>query len=203
MGKFTHPSAAPDNHLLTVYTPGPANHQNGLKKPAVDGGLYLIKDGRPIDEPAQMRLIKNDPKYNEQFPRAVVPYQRIYGVKQPAVIKPLANDGSLSPHLPEGTPFGLVGTSSIYKRESYPEGGVPKGSVTATFVGERDRDGYRGLDPFNTSQNGASLNWFNQGSDAGVYSNDDIHAVRILAMEPTTVTAPRTVACFTATLWNG
>ena len=33
---------------------------------------------------AQMRLIKNDPKYNEQWPRALVPYQRIYGVAEPA-----------------------------------------------------------------------------------------------------------------------
>lgn len=186
VGKFTHPSAAPDNHLLTIYTPGPANHQNGLKKPSVDGGIYLIKDGQPIDAPAQMRLIKNDPKFNEHYPRAVVPYERIHGVKQPVVIKPLANDGKLSPHLPAGTPFGLVGTSSIYKRESYPEGAVPDDSVTATFAGDRDRDGFRGLDPLNTSQNGASLNWFNQGSDAGVYSNDDIHAIRVLAMEPTT-----------------
>ncbi|MCO6459474.1 MAG: hypothetical protein J5I93_29530 [Pirellulaceae bacterium] len=186
VGKFTHPSAAPDNHLLTVYTPGPANHQNGLKKPAVDGGIYLIKDGQPIDEPAQMRLIKNDPRYNEQFPRAVVPYQRIYGASQPDVIPPLANDGSRSPHLPEGTPFGLIGTSSLYKRESYPEGAVPAGSVTATFAGQRDPTGYRGLDPFNTSENGASLNWFNQGSDAGRYENEQIHAIRILAMEPTT-----------------
>ena len=188
VGKFTHPSAAPDNHLLTVYTPGPANHQNGLLKPAIDAGLYLIKNGDPIDEPAQMRLVKNDPNYNEQFPRAVVPYERIYGVKQPAVLEPLANDGRFSPHLPEGTPLGLVGSSSLYKRESYPEGAVPEGSVTATFAGDaRQRpDGYRGLDPFNTSENGASLNWFNQGADAGVYSNDEIHAVRVLAMEPTT-----------------
>jgi hypothetical protein len=186
VGKFTHPSAAPDNHLLTVYTPGPANHQNGLKKPSVDGGLYLIKSGQPIDRPDQMRLIKNDPQYNEQWPRAVVPYQRIYGIKEPANIVPLANDGSLSPHLPAGTPFGMVGTSSMYKRESYPEGAVPEGAVTATFVGKDDRDGYRGLGPFNTSQNGASLNWFNQGADAGRYDNLDIHAIRILAMEPTT-----------------
>jgi hypothetical protein len=133
-----------------------------------------------------MRLIKIDPEYNCHFPRAVVPYKRIYGIEQPRVIEPLANDGSLSPDLPEGTPFGLVGTSSLYKRESYPEGGVPEGSVTATFVGQRDRDGFRGLDPLNTSENGASLNWFNQGSDAGLYSNEDIHAIRILAMEPTT-----------------
>lgn len=186
VGKFTHPSAAPDNHLLTVYTPGPANHQNGLKKPAVDGGLYLIKSGSPIDTPDQMRLIKNDPKYNEQWPRAVVPYQRIYGIPEPATIKTLPNDGSLSPHLPAGTPFGLVGTSSFYKRESYPEGAIAENTVTASFVGDRDSNGYKRLDPFNTSQNGASLNWFNQGSDAGRYSNEDIHAVRILAMEPTT-----------------
>lgn len=186
VGKFTHPSAAPDNHLLTVYTLGPANHQNGLKKPAVDGGLYLIRSGSPIDTPDQMRLIKNDPKYNEQWPRAVVPYERIYGIPEPATIKPLANDGSLSAHLPAGTPYGLVGTSSFYKRESYPEGAVAANSVTASFVGGRDSNGYQRLDPFNTSQNGASLNWFNQGSDAGRYENEDIHAVRVLAMEPTT-----------------
>lgn len=186
VGKFTHPSAAPDNHLLTVYTPGPANHQNGLKKPAVDGGLYLIKDGTPFDTPDQMRLIKNDPLWNEQWPRAVVPYERIYGIPEPVIRAPLTNDGSLSPHLPAGTPFGLVGTSSFYKRESYPEGAVPEGSVTAAFAGGRDANGYQRLDPFNTSQNGASLNWSNQGSDAGRYSNEDIHAVRIVAMEPTT-----------------
>jgi hypothetical protein len=186
VGKFTHPSAAPDNHLLTVYTPGPANHQNGLKKPDVDGGLYLIKDGAPIDEPAQMRLIKNDPRYNEQWPRALVSYERIYGIKEPNAIPPLSNDGSASRHLPEGTPFGLVGTSSLYKRESYPGGAVPSDGVPARFPGGRDHRGYRGLDPFNTSENGASLNWFNQGADAGLYDNDQIHAIRILAMEPTT-----------------
>lgn len=186
VGKFTHPSGAPDNHLLTVYTPGPANHQNGLQKPAVDGGLYLIKSGQPIDKPDQMRLIKNDPNYNEQWPRAVVAYKRVYGIDEPATRKPLANDGSLSRHLPAGTPFGLIGTSSFYKRESYPEGAVAEGSVTATFTGGRDGNGYERLDPFNTSQNGASLNWFNQGSDAGRYDNADVHAVRIIAMEPTT-----------------
>jgi hypothetical protein len=186
VGKFTHPSAAPDNHLLTVYTAGSANHQNGLKKPSIDGGLYLIKDGQPIDAPAKMRLIKNDPKYNEQWPRAVVSYERIYGIKEPATITTLANDGTKSAALPEGTPFGLVGTSSMYKRESYPEGAVAENSITATFAGSRDRNGFRGLDPFNTSENGASLNWFNQGSEAGLYENDEIHAIRILAMEPTT-----------------
>jgi hypothetical protein len=185
VGKFTHPSGAPDNHLLTTYSPGPANHQYS-HPPEIDGGLYLIKEGKAIDEPAQMRLIKNDPNYNEQWPRALVPYERIYGIKEPRTIAPLKNDGKLSPHLPAGTPFGLVGSSSLYKRESYPNGVVADGKVTAGWAGKtRSRDGYDGLDPFNTSENGASLNWVNQGGDAGLYANSDIHAIRILVMEPT------------------
>ena len=186
VGKVTHPSGAPDNHLLTVWSPGPVNHQNGLKTPTPDAGIYLIKSGRPVDEPGQMLLVKNDPKVNEQWPRAVVPYRRIYGVDEPRRLPALRNDGSISRHLPEGTPFGLVGTSSFYKRESYPNGVVPVGSVTASFAGGRDHNGYRDLDPFNTSENGKFVNWMNQGADAGRYDNADIHAVRILAMEPTT-----------------
>src|SRR5262249_44975260 len=152
-----------------------------------DSGIYLRTAGKPIDEPGQMLLIKNDPNYNEQWPRAVVPYKRIYGIDEPTPLAALPNNGKLSPHLPEGTPFGLVGTSSLYKRESYPQGVVPKGSVTATWPGGSDHTGgFQGLDPFNTSENGASMNWVNQGSAAGLCPNDDIHAIRILAMEPTT-----------------
>lgn len=188
VGKFTHPSAAPDNHLLTVWSAGPVNLQNGLRPPAVDSGIYLIKNGRPIHEPAAMRLIKNDPRYNEQWPRALVPYRRIYGIAEPRHLPVLANDGNLSHHLPAGTPFALIGSSSMYKRESYPNGSVRPDQVTSGWSGKDDsaESYYRGLDPFNTTQNAASLNWFNQGADAGVYGNGEIHAVRILAMEPTT-----------------
>jgi hypothetical protein len=183
VGKFTHPSAAPDNHMLTCYSPGPVNHQYTFL-PQLDGGIYLIKNGEVVESPSQMRLIKNDPNYNECWPRAVVPYKRIYGVDEPNRLPRLANDGKLSKHLPEGTPFGLVGTSSFYKRESYPNGAVPKGGVTATFAGKNDP--WKGLDAFTSHGNGMPLNWHNQGADAGLYTNDDIHAVRILAMEPTT-----------------
>lgn len=183
VGKFTHPAGAPDNHLLTVYSPGPVNHQYTFL-PQLDGGIYLIKNGDVVHEPAQMRLIKNDPKYNECWPRAVVPYRRIYGVDEPALLPALANDGSLSQNLPAGTPFGLVGTSSFYKRETYPNGKVSEGSVTATYAGGKDP--WKGLDAFTSHGNGTPLNWHNQGADAGLYSNEQIHAVRILAMEPTT-----------------
>jgi hypothetical protein len=182
VGKVTHPSGAPDNHLLTAWSPGSVNSHTRYK-PAFDSGIYLIKNGKPVDEPGQMLLIKNDPNYHEQWPRALVPYKRIYGVDEPKRLASLANDGKQSPHLPEGTPFGLVGTSSLYKRESYPYGVVPKGSVTATFAGEKDPTGYRGHD--------SSHNWSVQGSDAGLYRNEDIHAVRVLLLEPTSETQPK------------
>ena len=183
VGKFTHPSGAPDNHLLAVYSPGPANHQY-KHLPQIDGGLYLLKGGAAIDEPAKLRLIKNDPNFNEGWPRAVVPYARIYGVKEPKRLAPLANDGALSKHLPASTPFGLIGSSSLYKRESYPNGIVPPGQVTATYAGGNDP--WRGLDAFTSHGNGMPLNLHNQGGDIGLYENSDIHALRILVMEPTT-----------------
>lgn len=185
VGKVTHPSAAPDNHLLTVWSPGPVNGGYTVHVPAVDGGLYLLKEGKVANEPGDLLLIKNDPKYNEQWPRALVPYKRVHGVNEPKKLAPLANDGALSKHLPAGTPFGLVGTSSFYKRESYPNGVVKPGSVTATYAGG-DPSGYEDLDWFNPARDGDSLNWFNQGADAGRYTNADIHAVRVLAMEPAT-----------------
>jgi hypothetical protein len=183
VGKVTHPSSAPDNHVLTAWSAGSVNSHTRYK-PAFDSGIYLIKSGQPVDEPGQMLLIKNDPNYHEQWPRALVPYKRIYGVDEPARLAPLANDGKASPHLPAGTPFGLVGTSSLYKRESYPYGVVPEGKVTATYAGEKDPTGHRGFD--------SSHGWSVQGSDAGLYDNSEIHAIRILALEPTSETGKRT-----------
>jgi hypothetical protein len=183
VGKFTHPSGAPENHLLVCYSPGPVNHQYKFL-PQLDGGIYLLKNGEVINEPAQLRLIKNSPQYNECWPRAVVSYKQIYRVDEPASLPRVTNDGHKSPHLPEGTPFGLVGSSSLYKRESYPNGEVTEGSVAASWTGKNDP--WRGLDAFTSHGNGMPLNWHNQGADAGLYDNSEIHAVRVLAMEATT-----------------
>src|SRR5207253_696171 len=101
---------------------------------------------------------------------------RIYGVAEPKQLPALANDGKLSQHLPEGTPFGLVGSSSLYKRESFPLGVVTQGSVTATGSP---------YGVFPTSEH--RTNWDGQGADAGLYSNSDIHAIRIVALEPSSL----------------
>jgi hypothetical protein len=201
LGKVTHPSGAPDNHLLTVWSPGPVHGvapggPHYFKKPAIDSGIYLIKDGKPIADPGRMVLIKNDPRYNEQWPRALVPYRRIYGVDEPGHLPWLHNDGQLSKRLPAGSPYGLVGSSSLYKRESYPNGGVPPGKVTATYAGGEDP--YQGLGPLGWA--GFAGNWFIQGADAGKYDNRDIHAIRILITEPTT--DPRHTGQGTRRWWN-
>jgi hypothetical protein len=172
VGKFTHPSGAPDNDLLVVWTPGPANDLNRpTPLPYYDAGLYLLPGGDVVNSPDELVLLKNDPAYNEAWPRAVVPYSAVHGVTEPDEIPWLPNDGSLHAELPAGTPYGLIGTSSFYKRDSFPG------------MGEASFDG---LDPFNTSENGASSNWTAQGSDAGIYTNADIWAVRIVALEPNT-----------------
>jgi hypothetical protein len=172
VGKFTHPSAAPENDLLVVWTPGPANDLNRpTTMPFYDAGLYVIDNSDPVWHPNELILIKNDPAYNEAWPRAVVPWSAIHGQAQPTKIARLSNDGTLHPQLQQGTPYGLVGSSSLYKRD--------------TFPGKGDSS-FDGLDPFNTSENGSSSNWDFQGADAGKYNNSDIWALRVLAMEPIT-----------------
>lgn len=181
VGKVTHPSAAPGNHLLLVYAAGAVITKGS--HPAIDSGNYLLTSGQPIDEPGKLRLIKNDPKYNEQWPRALVPYRDIYGMNEPATPTLVKNDGTASPHLKEGTPFGLIGSASLYKRETHPGGKVHDEQVAATFAG-RD-DPFDGLSPFLASI-GRGQPWKLQGAEAGSYSNSDIHAVRILLLEPGT-----------------
>lgn len=173
VGKFTHPSAAPRNDLLVVWTPGPANDLNRPTPiPYYDAGIYIAAGGNTINSPADLVLVKNDPLYNEAWPRALVPYAAVHGIGEPVQLPWLPNDGQAHAQLPAGTPHGLVGASSFYKRESFP-GHIASWANT-----------YNGLDVFNTSENDHSSNWFTQGADAGRYSNADIWAVRVLAMEP-------------------
>ncbi|MGE3803436.1 MAG: hypothetical protein AB7K24_02050 [Gemmataceae bacterium] len=169
VGRLTHPCGAPDNHVLAVWSP---NHDcsrdgktGGVRRVGNDTGIYLIKAGAPAYDPGEMRLIKNDPNYHEQWPRPLVPYKRTYGIDEPRRL-----ETSKTKSLPAGTPFGLVGTSSLYKRESANLGQVPEGGVTAVSRAVRNGPGA----------------WQDQGSDAGVYSNSDIHAIRIVLQEPNT-----------------
>lgn len=166
-GKGTQPSGAPGGDLLVVWTPGPANNlTRPTNLPYYDAGIYLMRGGSATSR-NDLLTIKNDPAYNEQWPRALVPYRAIYGVDEPHQFSWLPNAGS--PNLPAGTPFGIIGTSSLYKRESYP-------GVTTT-----PWSGLGSMIP----QNDSTSNWVRQGADAGRFSNSEIWGIRILTLEPT------------------
>ncbi len=77
--------------------------------------------------------------------------------------------------LPAGTPYGLVGTSSFYKRESFPGCGRRRGPTPST-----------GSTPSTPPRTARAATGVTQGADAGRYANGDIWAVRLLAMEPNT-----------------
>ena len=177
-GKVTHPSGAPNNDLLLVWSSGPVNLlARPVNTPEPDAGLYVARGARPVERPSELVLVKNDPRYNELWPRAVVPYRAIYGVDEPSAFPFLPNDGTAHPSLPAGSPYGIIGTSSFYKRESF-----PASAHSANYTAMH----YDGLEPFNAQVDNINSNWTIQGSDAGKYSNAEIAAVRILLMEPQT-----------------
>lgn len=178
-GNVTHPAAAPENRLLTSWAP--PHDQQDQRWPVYDAGIYLAPTDRPLGDPGEMVEIKNDPDYQELWPRALVPYRRIYGVSTPARVERRDEDAS-SPHLPQGTPFGLVGSASLTKRESFPNGVVPDGEVTARSQHADDRK--RLWRELSVSRFGFPGNWGEQGAEAGLYRNSDIWGVRILITEP-------------------
>src|SRR4029450_6036961 len=159
---------------LLSYSSRPATLlERPVNLPAPDAGIYIARNGGPVDRPGDLVLVKNDPRYNEIWPRAVVPYRAILGVDQPQVLPFLPNDGRGNPSLPAGTPYGIIGTSSFYKRESAPGWTTPGVN-------------YDGMEPFNASGEDMNPGWGVQGSDAGKYTNDDISAVRMVMLEPQT-----------------
>jgi hypothetical protein len=58
-GKVTHPSGAPHNNVLLVWTPGPAyDLRRPENTPTYDGGIYVIEGGQPVDDHRALMLIK-------------------------------------------------------------------------------------------------------------------------------------------------
>lgn len=173
IGKVTHPSAAPDGSLLLVYTPGPANHRGGGPNttPYYDAGLYVAPPALATGGflPMQLTRILNNPAYNEQWPRAVAPFSAVFpGQSQPPAWPEYRNLGEPEHGLTANTPYGLVGSSSLIHRDTAPRPGA---------AGDPDHHSYPGDYVFN---------WFTAGADAGVYTDNDIYAVRIIALMPST-----------------
>ena len=182
VGKLTHPCGARTTTCSPSGRPARCRRPTAAPIPyddPLDAG-HLPHQGRQAGRwsRAQMLLIKNDPKYNEQWPRPLVPYKRIYGVDEPEQLAAAAQRRQAVEAPAEGhavRPGRHV--EPVQARERSRAAWCPKGSVTA--VG----------DPYAAFSHSMSspYNWGGQGADAGLYENSDIHAIRILAMEPATL----------------
>lgn len=176
-GKYAMPSAAPNGDMLVAYSTGSVNHfgavcgKNNLCEP-LKSGIYLIKKATTdlVNKPEQLIKIKDDPSYNEIWPRAVLPFQAIYQQQKPKEYPEHSNESPEDPRLIRGEAAALVGSSSMYNREE-----LDGGDIFQSKSGQRERhDG----------------NWLIQGAEAGVFTNSDIYAVRLVTTPAKPYTQP-------------
>lgn len=102
-GMVSHPAAAPDNGLLLAWTGDQGDKEIGI--------YYVADVGEPVPHFSKLiRIADRDDRY-EYMPRAVLPYEAIYGHPCPLP------QGATADDLPAGSPFAVVGTSSMNWRE--------------------------------------------------------------------------------------
>jgi mono/diheme cytochrome c family protein len=114
-GASTHPAAGPNNSLLyalrTGLRPGaPVGTDPGARDWGEIGIYYVPDVTREYGVTEHVKIV-DEPGIMECFPRAAVPYTAIHGT-MPAIYN------SESAGLEPGDPYGLVGTSSLWFRET-------------------------------------------------------------------------------------
>jgi hypothetical protein len=174
-GKYSMPSATVRGNLLVAYSSGSVNHFQAVCNRGVNlceplrSGIYLIEDAAnaSVTDPASLITIKDDPNYNEIWPRVVASYYDIYGQENPDIIQYEALDSRLN----IGEAAGLVGSSSMLNREPLNEDSP---------------------DPFkpNKRRETNNGNWRIEGAEAGFVTAEDIYGVRIIVSPPIPFTKP-------------
>jgi hypothetical protein len=173
-GKLGHPSGLPGNKLMVSWGVGMCTQNTGAldlnvradwaktngDSPVCDVGIYRTAElpttgTNPLPHPSGLVAIVNSPDFHEFMARPVVPYSEIHQVEKPKVI-PRAEVATGDVSLEHGTPFGVLGASSIIHRET--NGGKP-----VSFEGDE---------------------WAYRGTDAIDYTDDELCGVRILAVYP-------------------
>jgi len=192
-GKYSMPSAVNDGGLLVSYSTGSVNQTDFSCAPSgqcesLKSGIYLIPNATGdestfiTDPVTQLIKVKDDPNYNEIWPRAVLSYGDIYGISKPDLVNDLAKSLPDDNRLLAAEANALLGTSSMYNREP---------------LNETDPD------PFLSSESREFTdgNWTVQGAEAGVFTNNDIYGVRIIATAPKPYTKPINISADSAR-WN-
>ncbi len=192
-GKYSMPSATLSGGLLVAYSIGTVNQTGFVCEPtgsceSLKSGIYLIPNASGdesnfITDPVQQLIrVKDDPNYNEIWPRAVLSYGDIYGISKPDILNDLTKSAPDDNRLLPGEANAILGSSSLYNREA---------------LNENDPDPFHSVN----TREFTDGNWTVQGTDAGVFTNDDIYGVRIIATPPKPYTDP--INKFTeGPIWN-
>jgi len=170
-GRYTTPAGMPLGGLLTAFSFGGVSDDPPCSRgftDVPDSGIYAFlpsDENDIIEDPSELNLIVNSPDHNEMYPRAVVPYFRIHGIVQPPVEPIDPNYDFFGPTpgnhtLVDGSPFSLVGTSSVRNRESAPIG--------RNYFNERHGKGRK-------------TTFVIQGTDVGNITPNDLYGIRVLA----------------------
>lgn len=186
-GKYAMPSWGKSGHMLVAYSTGYVNwfSSNCTKYPTLGdpcqdlkSGIYLFLNAKTakISDPtdtAQLAPMIDVDGYNEIWPRAVVPYNDVFGQSAPTVIPSVREVNNV--RIAKGELAGIVGTSSMINREA------------KTFYGDAlNPDGQaRPSDTRETNLGNYSI----VGTEVGVFNDSEIHAVRIIATPETPFTS--------------
>jgi len=116
-----------------------------------EASLAFIPGPEPQSQPTDLVVIPTAAGYFANQPKALVPYSQIYGQDAPQIAD--------TPN-PTSTPFGWVGSSGVYARESKHANRTDRENVNAP-------------------------NLWGQGGDVGEFNNSDIESIRFLVQRPT------------------
>ncbi|MCO6429245.1 MAG: hypothetical protein J5J00_00155, partial [Deltaproteobacteria bacterium] len=172
MGKVSYPAGGPNNSVVLTWS-GPLRAQ-GSRSTYYDGQICYAdaSRGKFVSSPSEFLCMQNLIAAHEIFPRPLLPYEKIYGKKEPSKLSWVPNKGEDFVELPYSTPFGEVGSSSLIHRNTAPR---PIRMIDPLLIAK-----WGAVDPFFSG----TENWAANGADAGKYTDDDIFAVRILGQLP-------------------
>lgn len=138
-------------------------YPNGSRCELLKSGIYLFKNATTgtvtdKDDTSQLAVMVDDPLYNEIWPRALVPYNDVFGQSAPDIIPSVRKEAS-SKYVAKGEAAAIIGTSSMLNRET---------SHDHRFKNNTQREQHGG-------------EWTIFGTEVGIFSDSDVYGVRILA----------------------
>lgn len=176
VGKLGFPASVPEGMLLSwglgrchirtlARAAIPADSASGVDNPACDLGIYRTR-AVPSTSPADLERVVDSREYHEIFAKPVIPYSDLFGVEQPDVIERAEIRYRGTPGLEPGSPFGMLGASSLIYRETGHHSIGRDGVVPIPFA-------------FQSHSQLARV-----GGDLIRYDDDEICGVRILGVMP-------------------